>query len=76
MTNTDNPDAKLKSYFVNNLLLSYEINPVKVCKSILFSLTTNNIFNAKYVAYGSYSDSATYFPQAEISFLAGMTISF
>lgn len=76
MTNTDNPDAKLKSYFVNNLLLSYEINPVKVCRSILFSLTTNNIFNAKYVAYGSYSDSATYFPQAEISFLAGMTISF
>lgn len=76
MTNEDNEKAKLKSYFVNNLLLSYEINPKKFCKSISISLVTNNIFNNKYVAYGSFWGEATYFPQAEINYLTGLTLSF
>ncbi|MFK8376547.1 TonB-dependent receptor [Capnocytophaga canimorsus] len=76
MTNEDDEKAKLKSYFVNNLLLSYEINPRKFCKSVAVSLLTNNILNNKYVSYGSYWGEATYFPQAEINFLAGVTLSF
>lgn len=76
MTNEDNADAKLSSYFVNNMLFSYQINPKKFCKTIHLSLMANNIFNAKYVAYGVYWGSATYFPQAEINYLAGATIYF
>ncbi|MFK8301412.1 TonB-dependent receptor [Capnocytophaga stomatis] len=77
MSNTDDEASKLKSYFVNNLSLSYEIQPKQVCKSIVFSVMANNILNNKYVAYGTFEKGkAAYFPQAEANFLTGITISF
>ncbi|MFK8297526.1 TonB-dependent receptor [Capnocytophaga cynodegmi] len=77
MSNINEENSKLKSYFVNNLHLSYEINPLKFCKSIVISVTGNNILNAKYVANGTFEDGqAAYFPQAEINYLAGLTLSF
>lgn len=77
MSNTDDEASKLKSYFVNNLSLSYEIQPKQVCKSIVFSVMANNILNNKYAAYGTFEKGkAAYFPKAEANFLAGITFSF
>ncbi len=76
MTNEDEPDAKLSSYFVSNLLLSYEIKPKKLCKSIVFSVLANNILNKKYVSSGTYWGEALYFPQAQANYLAGVVIDF
>ncbi|MDO5106552.1 TonB-dependent receptor [Capnocytophaga sp.] len=77
MSNVNEENSKLKSYFVNNLHFSYEINSLKFCKSMVFSAVANNILNAKYVANGTFeSGTAAYFPQAEINYLVGLTLSF
>ncbi|MDO4879877.1 MAG: TonB-dependent receptor [Capnocytophaga sp.] len=76
MSNANEEDSKLEDFFVNDLSLSYEILPKKVCKSILFSVIGNNIFNRKYVSYGTYQYGLAYIPAAEANFLAGVTLSF
>ena len=77
MSNTGEDASKLKSYFVNNLNLSYEIQPKKLCKSVVFSALATNIFNKKYVASGTYENGqAFYFPQAEANYLIGLTLMF
>lgn len=61
MGNTDSERSKLKSYFVNDLNLTYEWDLTsqdkgqkKFLKSILFSGLVNNIFNKKYISNGFY----------------------
>jgi len=91
MGNIDSENSELPSYFVNDLNVSYEIQPKKVCKSVLFSLLVNNILNVKYVSNGYYYtyddtwtnpgntitlDGAGYYPQAGINFLAGISLKF
>jgi iron complex outermembrane receptor protein len=91
MGNIDSTNSELPSYFVNDLNVSYEIQPKKVFKSVLFSILVNNLFNAKYVSNGYYYtyddtwtnpgnaitlDGAGYYPQAGINFLAGIAIKF
>ena len=92
MGNTDNKDSVLKSYFVNDFNINYEIKPNKLFKSIVLSGLVNNIFNKKYVSngyFGSYdfddSSSSTgtttgyfagYYPQATTNFLVGATLKF
>jgi iron complex outermembrane recepter protein len=82
--NTQSSDRQLDSYFVNNLLLNYTIDPGLV-KEISFSLMINNIFNEQYESNAwvyRYSSENTlqkldgYFPQAGINFMAGLSVKF
>jgi iron complex outermembrane receptor protein len=91
MGNIDSEGSKLKSYFVNDLNVSYEFTPKSVFKSILLTGLVNNIFDYSYVSNGyfytyddNYSDpnqittieGAGYYPQAGINFLVGLTLKF
>lgn len=91
MGNIDSASSELPSYFVNDLNVSYEVQPKSIFKSILFSVLVNNLFNTKYVSNGYYYtyddtwtnpgsaitlDGAGYYPQAGINFLAGITMKF
>ena len=92
MSNTENPDSKLDSYFVNDFNINYEWKTKSIFESIVFSGLVNNIFGVKYVAngyFGSFDfedpDSPTgistgffegFYPQATTNFLVGMTLNF
>lgn len=91
MGNIDSEGSKLKSYFVNDLNVSYEITPKSVFKSILITGLVNNIFDYKYISNGyfyTYDDDysnppavktiegAGYYPQAGINFLLGVNLKF
>jgi len=91
MGNIDSASSELPSYFVNDLNVSYEVQPKSIFKSVLFSVMVNNFLNTKYVSNGYYYtyddtwtnpgstitlDGAGYYPQAGINFLAGITMKF
>ncbi|MDP5157937.1 MAG: TonB-dependent receptor [Flaviramulus sp.] len=92
MGNTDNPESKLDSYFVNDFNINYEIKPNSMFRSIILSGLVNNIFNKKYVSNGYFGSFdfedpssttgtttgyfAGYYPQATTNFLVGLTIKF
>ena len=82
--NTSNEYNSIDPYFVNDLSLSYEINP-KAFKSIELNLLVSNIFSEEYETYGwaynyIYNSQQKvmdgYFPMAPINFLAGVNINF
>ena len=82
--NTENSDRQLDSYFVNNLLINYKINP-HFCKEIGFSLMISNLFNTQYESnawvYRYSSENSMqkldgYYPQAGINFMAGVNVKF
>jgi iron complex outermembrane receptor protein len=75
----------LKSYFVNDLNITYTLKSVKVFESITLNALINNIFNEKYISngyYGTYDwdgityDYAGYYPQATTNFLIGISLKF
>ena len=81
----------LKSYFTNDLNVSYEIVPKGIFKSIYLSVLVNNIFDYKYISNGFFYtfdddesnppaiatiEGAGYYPQAGINFLVGLTLKF
>ena len=89
-TNYANPNMKLDAYCVTNLDLGYSFK-TRNAKSVRFGLAVYNLFNAKYANNGyGYSeyysdgdgapktqhDTAYYFPQAPINFLANVTVKF
>ena len=91
MGNTDAINSQLESYFVNDLNISYKINPKKIFKSIVISGLVNNIFDVEYISNGYYYtyddtwstpgqiktlDGAGYYPQATRNFLMGLTLKF
>lgn len=77
MNNIESPEAKLESYFVNDLNIMYEYKTKSVFKSIVFSGLVNNILDKKYVSNGyMYDIYPYYYPQAGINFLAGITLKF
>ncbi|MBK5208007.1 MAG: TonB-dependent receptor, partial [Flavobacteriaceae bacterium] len=91
MGNVDNKNSILKSYFVNDFNVSYEIIPKKIVKSIVLSALVSNIFNIEYISNGYYYtyddtwsvpgqtitlDGAGYYPQATRNFLVGATLKF
>tara|TARA_B100000809_G_scaffold266141_1_gene327514 strand:- start:807 stop:2996 length:2190 start_codon:yes stop_codon:yes gene_type:complete len=92
MGNTENPDSKLASYFINDISITYEWKPKSVFKTVVFSGLFNNIFNEEFVSngyFGSFnfddSSSATgtttgyfagFYPQATSNFLLGVTLLF
>jgi len=92
MGNTENPDSKLESYFVNDFNVTYEWKPKSIFKSIVFSGLVNNIFGEKYVSNGyfgsfDFDDASSptgittgyfagFYPQATTNFLVGVTLKF
>lgn len=91
MGNTDSEASKLKSYFVSDYNITYEIPMSTVFKSIVLSGLVNNIFNKKYVSNGYYYtydddfsipgevttiEGTGYYPQATTNFLIGATLKF
>lgn len=91
MGNTDSEASKLKSYFVSDFNITYEISMNTVFKSIVLSGLVNNIFNKKYVSNGYYYtydddfsvpgevttiEGTGYYPQATTNFLIGATLKF
>ncbi|WP_158839404.1 TonB-dependent receptor [Polaribacter sp. L3A8] len=89
LDNTANNSKSIDSYFVNNLNLSYKLQP-KWIDEIGFNLLVNNIFNNEYVSNGytysyfyrpenSNNNAITenfYYPQATRNFLVGLTLKF
>jgi iron complex outermembrane receptor protein len=77
MNNIELADAKLASYFVNDLNIAYEIKPKSVFKSIIITGLVNNVLDKKYVSNGyMYDIYPYYYPQAGINFLAGLSLMF
>ncbi|WP_166920789.1 TonB-dependent receptor [Flavobacterium poyangense] len=77
MNNIELPEAKLVDYFVNDFNVSYEIKPKSVFKSIMITGLVNNILDKQYVSNGAMWDIyPSYYPQAGINFLAGLTLKF
>ena len=91
MGNTDAINSQLESYFVNDLNISYQINPKRIFKSIVISGLVNNVFDVEYISNGYYYtyddswsipgqiktlDGAGYYPQATRNFLMGLTLKF
>ncbi|WP_299313420.1 TonB-dependent receptor [uncultured Aquimarina sp.] len=52
LSNLDNDDLKLDSFFVNDLNIVYEIKDIPVFKSIVFTGLINNIFDIDYESNG------------------------
>ena len=77
MNNIESPEAKLNDYFVNDLSVSYQINPKSIFKSIVFNGLVNNAFNKKYSSNGyMYDIYPYYYPQAGTNFLIGINLNF
>ena len=91
MSNTDQPNSILDSYFVNDLSISYLLQPNKIFESISINLLINNLLNKEYISNGYYYtyddtwsipgqittlDGAGYYPQATRNFLAGFIFKF
>lgn len=76
--NFDTEITKLESYNVLDFNTNYEIKSKSIFQSIVFSGLVNNLFNVKYVSNAYlYGDSyVSYYPQAGINFLAGLTLKF
>ena len=64
-------DNKVDSYFVMNLMSSYEFKLDKVFNSVRVFAQVNNIFDNLYAAYATGGD---FFPAAERNFLVGMKL--
>jgi iron complex outermembrane receptor protein len=92
MSNTENADSKLDSFFVNDFNITYTLETKAVFKSIVFTGLVNNILNEKYVANGffgsfDFEDNTSptgtttgffsgFYPQATTNFLVGVTLNF
>jgi len=91
MGNIDSELSKLKSYFTNDLNISYVWIPDSWIKEAQFSLLINNIFDEKYSSDGffyTYDDDYStpgkivtiegvgFYPQAGTNFLFGATFRF
>ncbi|WP_297333560.1 TonB-dependent receptor [Flavobacterium sp.] len=76
MDNFESGNAKLDSYFVNDLNISYELKTEKIFKSIVFSGLLNNMLDTEYVSNGYMWGDPYYYPQAGINFLVGATLKF
>ena len=76
LSNTEDENLTLNSYFINDVRLSFQILP-KGVKEIGISLLVNNVFDVSYSSNGySYSGTPYYYPQAGRNFMAMMTLKF
>jgi iron complex outermembrane receptor protein len=82
LDNTSNNDRSIDAYLVNDIRLSYTINP-SFLKAISFNLLINNILNEEYESNGytwgylgggdAYRENY-YYPQAGTNFMAMVSI--
>ncbi len=76
LDNTENDNLILASYFINDLRLTYQVNP-KGMKEMGFSFLLNNLFDIKYSSNGAaYGSTPYYYPQAGRNFMVMMTLKF
>lgn len=84
LDNTSSNDRAIKAYCISSAGFDYEI-VTKYVKSLRFKFEANNLFNTKYCdngygelwyENGTEKSVASYFPQAGINFMGGVTISF
>jgi iron complex outermembrane recepter protein len=82
--NTSSDERKLDPYFINDLLIRYNIY-IKSLKEFSISLKINNLTNMmyesnawvyRYYSEGVYGAYDGYFPQAGINFMVGMDLKF
>ena len=82
--NTQSVDRMINDYFVNNLVINFELQS-SYWKQLSLELVINNLFNVNYLTNGwvyryLYNDKLYiidgYFPQAGRNFLAGINIKF
>jgi iron complex outermembrane recepter protein len=78
LSNTEDENAKLNDYFVQDVNISYSIPFKTIFKSIEINGLVNNIFSKKYNSNGAdYGGGYVYyFPQAGINFLIGVNLKF
>jgi len=91
MGNVDSNASKLDAYFTNDFNIVYTLENIPFVQEIVFTGLVNNIFNEEFVSNGyyfTYDDTWTdpnatttiegtgYYPQAEINFLLGVTVTF
>lgn len=92
MSNIEAEGSELESYFVNDFNVQYRWRTAPFFEEVVFTGLVNNIFNEKYVSNGYFYtfdvpvedmpgevetfSGAGYYPQAEINFLAGITLKF
>ena len=75
LDNTNNPELKLKDYFLTDFNARYALNFQRL--DIDFKFLLNNIFNRKYVSNGYVYDASPYvFSQAGINFMFGISLKF
>lgn len=84
LDNTSNENRIIKSYFINDINLSYNFAALGM-KNIGLNLLINNILNVEYESNGytwgymwdgSLYQQNNYYPQAGINFLAGVNLRF
>lgn len=77
LDNTENEAAKLEAYFVNDLNAMYIWKPASLFKEVQISMLVNNVFDVEYESNGfSFPGFVSFFPQAGINFLTGVTVTF
>lgn len=92
MNNLETEASVLDDYFINDLNIQFTWDKAPVFDTVVFTALVNNIFDVEYVSNGYYFnsdvkdssypsgfktvESAGYYPQAGIHFLAGMTLNF
>lgn len=70
---TNYTDNKIESYFVANLIASYEYKSLNSLKSVKFYVQVNNLFDELYAAYAI---GKNFFPAAERNIMTGIEIGF
>lgn len=78
LSNIEAKASKLDNYLVNSLNIQYSWNEVPLFKEVVFTGLVNNIFDEKYITNGYYSpgSGASYYPQAGINYLLGLSLKF
>lgn len=78
MSNIKSKESELDPFWVNdfNAFYSWENSPL--FKRVVFKVLVNNVFDVKYSSNGTYSPDygASYYPQAGIHFIGGITLDF
>ena len=70
LSNTDDTNARINDYFVQDFNVNYEFKPTKIFKTITINLVVNNILNVNYVSNGAdYGGGYVYyFPRQKLIF--------
>ncbi len=84
LDNSSDPDRSIHAYFLNGIQAGYTLHP-RWIRALDFNLLVNNLFSVKYLNNGNtytyieggqtYTQNS-YFPQAPLNWLGGLTLEF